>query len=263
VSEKPSVIFLHIPKTAGQSVHAFLQTMFAREEVCPARENFQLIPLPIVQLRKYRLFSGHLDWCLLDVVSAPRFVFTILRHPIERILSFYFYLRFKAATLSAEALQARENQGLNAALNLTPDEYFSGGTPGLRQFIDDHYDNFYSYYFCGRSFNARHKLRSIMTRQNSDLSEDRIVDIAIENLREIDRVYTTHDLDRLEADVRTALGAPAAPATLSGLHINKGDGDLDSRLQMLRDLGASERTYTRLEQMTAMDNRIWKIFSGK
>ena len=89
------------------------------------------------------------------------------------------------------------------------------------------------------------------------------MDIAIENLREIDRVYTTHDLDRLEADVRTRLGAPAAPASLSGLHINKGDGDLDSRLQMLRDLGASERTYTRLEQMTAMDNRIWKIFSGK
>jgi hypothetical protein len=86
--QKVSVIFLHIPKTAGQSVHGFLHAQFQPEEFCPARENFQLLPIPIERLQKYRLFSGHLDWSLLDAVPEPRFVFTVLRRPIERILSF-------------------------------------------------------------------------------------------------------------------------------------------------------------------------------
>src|ERR1044071_10007863 len=97
VSEQTRVIFLHIPKTAGQSVHESLRRLFAPEEICPARENFQLLPISIQELRRYRLFSGHLDWCLLDVVPQPRFTFTVLRRPIERIISFYFFLRGRAS----------------------------------------------------------------------------------------------------------------------------------------------------------------------
>ena len=94
--EHPNVIFLHIPKTAGQSVHSFLVHLFGQGAIAPARVNEQLIQLSIPQIRKYSVFSGHMDWAMLDCVERPRFVFTILREPTDRILSFYYYLRSEA-----------------------------------------------------------------------------------------------------------------------------------------------------------------------
>jgi hypothetical protein len=254
------IIFLHIPKTAGQGIHSFFETLFRPEEICPARENFQLLPIPLAQLQQYRVFSGHLDWSLLDSMPQPKFVFTVLRRPIERLLSFYFFLRAKGSKLPPNALGLPEHRGMNAALNLPPDEYFSGSAPGLRQFIDDRYDNFYAYYFCGRSFDARHKLRAIMTRQDSSLTESKILETAIQNLHTLDRVYTTDELDRLEADVRARCGISSRGEKLSESQVNKGEGDFNSRLASLRELGATERTYKRLEEMTALDNKIWEVF---
>ena len=86
------VIFLHIPKTAGQSVHAALVNAFGNEAVCPARVNDQLRRMSITEINRYQVFSGHFDWSLLDCIKGPKYVFTILREPIDRILSFYLAL---------------------------------------------------------------------------------------------------------------------------------------------------------------------------
>jgi hypothetical protein len=42
-----AILFLHIPKTAGQSVHAFMQASFTRAEICPARDNEQRVGLSV------------------------------------------------------------------------------------------------------------------------------------------------------------------------------------------------------------------------
>ena len=41
------IIFLHLPKTAGQSVHAALVDGFGEAAICPARVNEQLDGLTI------------------------------------------------------------------------------------------------------------------------------------------------------------------------------------------------------------------------
>lgn len=161
-----AVIFLHIPKTAGQSTHRYLEKLFDPHDVCPARENDKLLTIPAARLQRYRLFSGHLDWSLLDVVPQPRFVFTILREPRERLLSFYFFMRRTAAALPKEQLG---KHAVRAALTLPPDEYFCQQVP---QGLDAQYDNFYTYYFAGRTFDARRKLKDYMAREFKEKSEE-------------------------------------------------------------------------------------------
>src|SRR5947208_16662837 len=180
-SAASNLVFLHIPKTAGQSVHEFLKKIVGPGAVAPARVNDQLYGLSVPELRRYRVVSGHLDWALLDCVREPKFVFTILRNPVDRILSFYFFLRAEAKNLSEEQLRLPENEGKQAVLHLSCDDYFTGGKPHLRTFLDNHYDNFYMYYFAGRTYDARQRL---LARKSSDASftTERILKMAFDNL---------------------------------------------------------------------------------
>jgi hypothetical protein len=72
-----NIVFLHIPKTAGQSVHHYLISNFDEKSIFPARVNEQAIKYTVEEIKKYKIFSGHFDISLLDVVNQPKFVFTI------------------------------------------------------------------------------------------------------------------------------------------------------------------------------------------
>ena len=50
---------LHIPKTAGTTFGAFLESQFEDKEVCPARLWRELISLPATEIRRARLIWGH------------------------------------------------------------------------------------------------------------------------------------------------------------------------------------------------------------
>ena len=76
---KPNIAFLHIPKTAGQSIHQWISNNYTNEQICPARTNEHLFQLPPVELRKYNFFSGHLDWNILKSIKIFDYVFTVLR----------------------------------------------------------------------------------------------------------------------------------------------------------------------------------------
>jgi hypothetical protein len=256
------IVFLHIPKTAGQSVHQFLKRIVGPKAVAPARVNEQLYGLSISELRRYHLISGHLDWALLDCVREPKFVFTILRNPVERILSFYFFLRVEARKLSAEALHLPENQGKEAALHLSCDDYFTRGKPHLRTFLDNHYDNFYMYYFAGRTYDARQRLLARKTAENSFTTEC-ILKMAFDNLALLDGVYTMDRLDLLERDIRFATGFDDESFSLASLHVNRGEGNGANRTNELQALGATDVTFQRIRAMVIQDEEIWKHFSAR
>jgi hypothetical protein len=264
MSEQSRVIFLHLPKTAGQSVHLFLERLFGKTAVAPARVNEQLIRMSITDVRRYRVFSGHLDWALLDCVKEPCFTFTVLRDPIDRILSFYFYLRSEALKLSVEELSSPQRQGLHAALNLSCDEYFTAGKVPLRAFLDNHYDNFYAYFFAGRTYNARQQLFG-QKQIDATFTDDKIVEMALSNLALLDGLYPIDRLDLLEKDLRAIAGASAEAPSSQIPRVNRGnDKTSHQRMDDLRKLGATEITFQRLRQMTILDEKIWKyVCEGK
>ena len=92
--------FLHIPKTAGTSIHNFLAFQFKYQSICPAvfcyknrpwePSEYGLQNIPTDKLQKYHLFMGHLGWIPRTLFPTAEFeTFTFLRDPLERTLSLY------------------------------------------------------------------------------------------------------------------------------------------------------------------------------
>jgi hypothetical protein len=254
------IVFLHIPKTAGQSVHAGLIQLFGADNVCKVRVNEDLFLLSIEEIRKSRVFSGHFDWAMLDCVPYPKFVFTVLRDPTERILSFYFFLRDEAKRLTEEQINQPWNQGKKAVLKWTCDEYFSSNKPEFRAFINNHYNNFYAYYFAGRTYRGYGDLTTLHAK--SKMSDERIVDLALKNLSALDGIYALDDLSGLERDLSRIAGRKL-DKSLSEIRINVGESDPKKRFDALRELGATDVTFEMLAQMTRLDRQIWdKLFGA-
>ncbi|MCB2130862.1 MAG: sulfotransferase family 2 domain-containing protein [Rhodobacteraceae bacterium] len=192
-----TIVFLHIPKTAGQTVHGALARAIGAENISPVRVHSQADAdgqMPA----GYRLYSGHLDWTGLDRLPVPRFVFSILRDPRERIASFYLYLEKEARALSPAALADPGNLGKNRVLNWSADDYFFGGDAGWSAFVRDHYDNAYTGYLACRTMRGHGALRALDTP--AALAR------ALEGARAIDRIYPVSGLDALAADLSGHLG---------------------------------------------------------
>jgi hypothetical protein len=86
------IIFIHVPKTGGTTIHFHLATQLAAGLTCTFRHN-SLLTAPAISLSMFRLFSGHYDSrCLRVIPGLRRKVLTVLRKPRDRLVSVYRYL---------------------------------------------------------------------------------------------------------------------------------------------------------------------------
>ena len=85
-----TVVFLHIPKTGGTSLHQILLKNFAGPEFCPERFN-RLESWTLDDLAKFRFFSGHFDRRGVARIPQQKKIVTLLREPKSRILSLYHF----------------------------------------------------------------------------------------------------------------------------------------------------------------------------
>lgn len=250
MTQEPKVIFLHIPKTAGQSVHEYLLRNFAPELVCPARVNDQLKEYAASDLNRYQVFSGHFDWSAFDRLEGERFVFTILRDPMERLLSFYFFLREQAGHFAGLG-QLDDKPGIKAAIELTPWQYFVDPGCPLREFIDNHYDNFFTYFFAGRSYNARATLKSLTGpgRLFADMSG--ISRLAKANMGIMSAVLTIERWPDINPIMSEALGRTLVLD--DAIRVNVGQSARGRRLEKLQSLGANPEVLDRIGEFTRWD----------
>lgn len=86
------LVFLHIPKTAGTTVHDVLVSQFTNAQVCPDRFA-TLDRMNFHEIDTFRYFSGHFTKYEVDCIPGPKFVLTFLREPKDRILSLYYFWR--------------------------------------------------------------------------------------------------------------------------------------------------------------------------
>lgn len=192
------IVFLHIPKTAGQTIHNELAAWVGAPNVSPVRVHSQVRPDERQMPPGYALYSGHIDWTELDLLPPARLVLTVLRDPRERIASFYFFLLHEAQALSPQDLALHHNTGKQRILTAPAEAYFFGGDRGWQRFIRDHYDNFYCSYFATR------KMRGL--RLIEKLPEAEVIRRALAGLRAMDGVYDIGALDRLEDDFHARTG---------------------------------------------------------
>ena len=241
-------IFLHIPKTAGQSLHSQLVTAFSETEICPARVESQLKDLS-QGLRSYRLFSGHFDLTSLRTVPDPRFVFTVIRDPIERLGSFYFFLKRRAARAPKHVLEQPENRGLYLAGSLSVNDYFMADMPE-RGFLDAHYDNFYVRYFLTWRFENSESMR--MYRE-AGWQDDHFIARAVNNLSRLDAVVKLRDLALLQELLSDKLGADLK---FTATKVNVAPSNDSGYLDQLKSEGLSEAGFDRIKAMTRLDYKF-------
>ncbi|ARC87499.1 sulfotransferase family 2 domain-containing protein [Rhodovulum sp. MB263] len=240
------IVFLHIPKTAGQGIHATLEALVGGpEHVSPVRVHTQC-PDGSQLPPGYDLYSGHIDWTELGTLPPDRFAFTVLRDPRERIASFYFFLQKEARALSPEALAHPANTGKRAALELSADDYFFGGTPAWQNFVRDHYDNFYTSYLATRRMRGRQRLRKLTAAERLDL--------AAQGAAALQGIYEVNRLQRLEADLSARFGKPVE---LAGRIVNAGEHAPDERRwPKLLDRFEHDASAARLAEFVSLDERL-------
>lgn len=102
-SEDSVVIFMHVPKTAGTSLRHIVQSQFQPNNVFEFY-NLKTLPpkvrkgiekynnLSEAQQKAIKFVSGHVGFGLHEFLSRPCTYITVLRDPVERVISYYYFL---------------------------------------------------------------------------------------------------------------------------------------------------------------------------
>lgn len=106
-ADQVSAVFLHIPKTAGTSFRDALSRGFGDGAVSPAFPASLMSPSEVQALRHHRIVAGHIS-----ITDARRHfpgasLFTIVRDPIQRCLSWYYFARRITGNNSPDVVAAR------------------------------------------------------------------------------------------------------------------------------------------------------------
>ena len=82
-------VFLHIPKAGGSSLRHFFRSLVGERNVYPEPRLHGNPSWESLNVQTPRAFLGHLGFDFAEAANARKA--TLLRHPVERILSLYSY----------------------------------------------------------------------------------------------------------------------------------------------------------------------------
>ena len=94
-----AVIFLHVPKAAGSTLNRLIEweyPLFEMYSIDPVFDRFSwahLQRLSTERLRRTRIFKGHMLFGLHAILPQPATYITVLREPVDRLLSSYYFMR--------------------------------------------------------------------------------------------------------------------------------------------------------------------------
>jgi hypothetical protein len=91
-----NLIFLHIPKAAGSTLHPVLERHYNKRayQTISLPEQLEAFKhLPETERHRIRLLKGHMPFGMHSYLAGNSTYITLLRHPAERIVSHYYYVK--------------------------------------------------------------------------------------------------------------------------------------------------------------------------
>ena len=89
----PPVFLLRAHKTAGQSFNLSLRRAFRESEICRNSFSWQYAGADSADFARFSYFQGHIGMPTADRIAPGARLVTMLRDPVSRLTSSYFYWR--------------------------------------------------------------------------------------------------------------------------------------------------------------------------
>ena len=92
----PVLIFLHLPKTGGRTLSRIIEHQYGSNTILDLYQSSfgeELATLPQRQLNHLRAIRGHFYFGAHTFLSRPSTYITILRDPIDRVISHYYFVQ--------------------------------------------------------------------------------------------------------------------------------------------------------------------------
>jgi hypothetical protein len=242
------LVFLHLPKTGGTTLHHHFSAAFAPHEICPERGP-HLDRIDPQQLAAYRYFAGHFVFDQLRLIPGPVFIVTVLRPPIDRILSVYHFLkRHTAERLATHPL--REAELARASPTLL--DFLRNPDPEIQYAIDNtmarnlaggiNLDGKGGYVFPAAGVGIR-------------ISELEIMHRATGNLLRVDVLGHTNALADVYARVALAFGMPQIP-TLARLNTRE---EVRPGLEAAVQEAVTPEARQEMNRLTSLDRDMFRL----
>ncbi|MBW6399510.1 sulfotransferase family protein [Roseomonas sp. HJA6] len=242
------LVFLHLPKTGGTTLHHHFSQAFAPEEICPERFS-RLDRFTTEELGRFRYFSGHFNYEQLRMIPGPLFTVTVMRDPVERILStYYFWKRHRPEYVERQRLAgpaAARSSGnlLDFLRNTTPE-------------VLDAIDNTMSRYLAGHvNVAPDHSYRFSAAGAGIPMSELEIMHRASGNLMAMDVFGFTSNLVEVFTRVALVFGMKR---TSSLVRLNT-RGDVNELLEPTTEEPITPDIRAELNRLTSVDREIFRL----
>jgi hypothetical protein len=238
------LVFLHLPRTGGTTLHRQLLAAFPPEQVCPERFP-DLYRWPEERLAPYRLFSGHFTTRAVDRIPGDKVRVTVLRDPVARILSTWqFWARHN------EAWHATGTYAGPAAARNSPDlaTFLATREPE----VCDAVNNQMARYLAGQVTARR---EGGLWENGVRLTDEGVLARAEAQLRSFEFVGLTEELDGLYQRLVPACGLPPCPR-LPRLNSRDDQGPI---LDAVREPELTPEALALLDDLTRLDRPLYAL----